>query len=109
MFCPICRDEYREGFTECAECKVPLVETLPAIEPSEPIPDIDWVTVLYSGDLSLVSIAKSLLESEGIPYLASGETLTEVSARVQVKKEDEEYVKKLFTELKQETPFQSSF
>ncbi len=29
MFCPECRREYREGFTECAYCKVPLVETLP--------------------------------------------------------------------------------
>lgn len=27
-WCPICKSEYREGFTECSECKVPLVETL---------------------------------------------------------------------------------
>jgi hypothetical protein len=98
MFCPICRDEYRQGFSECARCEVPLVETLP---PREPISDqeIQWVTVLYSRDLSLISVAKSLLESEGIPYLASGETLAEVSARLQVRKEDEEEVKGLLTEL----------
>ncbi len=27
-WCPKCRNEYREGFTVCADCKVPLVETL---------------------------------------------------------------------------------
>ena len=94
-------DEYREGFFECAQCNVALVETLPPCESGEPIPDeeIEWVTVLYSRDLSLVSIAKSLLESEGIPYLASGETLAEVSARLQVRKKDEEEVKRLLNEL----------
>jgi hypothetical protein len=102
MFCPVCGDEYREGFSECAECKVPLVATLPLSESCEPSADEDvkWVTVLYTGDLSLISIAKSLLDSEGIPYLASGEGLTEASARLQVRKEDEEEVGRLLRELK---------
>ena len=26
MFCPVCRDEYRPGFTRCATCDVDLVE-----------------------------------------------------------------------------------
>ena len=38
MWCPKCRCEYREGFTECADCKVPLVSTLPP----EPKPDLTW-------------------------------------------------------------------
>ena len=29
MFCPNCRCEYRPGFTECADCRVPLVDELP--------------------------------------------------------------------------------
>ncbi len=29
MYCPNCRAEYREGFTECADCGVPLVDELP--------------------------------------------------------------------------------
>jgi hypothetical protein len=37
MFCPKCRVEYREGFYECSDCHVPLVEVLrdesPAPEP----------------------------------------------------------------------------
>jgi hypothetical protein len=28
-FCPICKNEYREGFSVCHECKVPLVSQLP--------------------------------------------------------------------------------
>ncbi|MCI8361327.1 MAG: hypothetical protein HFE86_08345 [Clostridiales bacterium] len=31
-WCPKCRSEYREGFTECADCKAALVEELPPVE-----------------------------------------------------------------------------
>jgi len=34
MFCPTCKCEYLEGFTTCADCKVPLVAQLPP-EPAE--------------------------------------------------------------------------
>lgn len=27
-FCPKCKNEYRKGFTECHECKIPLVDSL---------------------------------------------------------------------------------
>ena len=30
MICPVCRDEYRPGFTRCATCDVDLVPTLDA-------------------------------------------------------------------------------
>ena len=36
MICPVCRDEYRRGFTRCATCSVDLVETLDAARPSTP-------------------------------------------------------------------------
>ena len=35
MFCPVCKAEYRLGFTHCSDCDVDLVETLaeaPAVE-----------------------------------------------------------------------------
>lgn len=35
MFCPVCGNEYREGFTTCSECKVDLVESLETKEDSE--------------------------------------------------------------------------
>jgi hypothetical protein len=30
LFCPVCRDEFRAGFTRCANCDVTLVERLDA-------------------------------------------------------------------------------
>lgn len=35
-YCPECRDEYREGFTVCADCGAALVEDLPPDAPAEP-------------------------------------------------------------------------
>ena len=32
MFCPVCRDEYRPGFTRCAMCNSDLVESLDAVD-----------------------------------------------------------------------------
>ena len=36
MWCPECKREYREGFTECAYCHVPLTEIEPGSEEDEP-------------------------------------------------------------------------
>ncbi len=32
MFCPICKGEFREGFTYCKKCRVDLVEELPSTD-----------------------------------------------------------------------------
>ena len=34
MYCPECRCEYREGFTECSDCHVPLLAGTPPNEPA---------------------------------------------------------------------------
>ena len=44
MFCPECRSEYRQGFKECAECHVALVESLAAL-PLETDHNAEIVTV----------------------------------------------------------------
>ena len=47
MFCPLCKAEYREGFSRCADCDVDLVPALEdeiAAEPEEPI------VVLWQGE-----------------------------------------------------------
>jgi hypothetical protein len=36
MVCPQCRTEYRPGFAECADCRVPLVDALPVGAPDRP-------------------------------------------------------------------------
>lgn len=41
MFCPICKGEFREGFTECANCAVNLVE------------DLDNITEAVTGEFKL--------------------------------------------------------
>ena len=40
MFCPVCRDDYRSGFSRCATCDVALVEVLDvsAAVPPAPLP-----------------------------------------------------------------------
>ncbi len=69
MFCPKCRTEYKEGITVCADCGTPLVEKLPPEMPEA----AELVTVLSTGDLSSVALAKSILEEAQIPYIAKGE------------------------------------
>jgi hypothetical protein len=58
-FCPSCRTEYREGFVECADCKVPLVE-----HPGPP--DELWVDV-YTGRGVALRAVEDELERLGIP------------------------------------------
>ena len=71
MICPICKGEYREGYTMCAECGVPLVEGLP--EEESPNPDIELVAVFETGEPADLLVAKSLLDDAGIEFFARGE------------------------------------
>jgi Putative prokaryotic signal transducing protein len=66
MFCPNCRSEYRAGFTRCSDCDVALVAELPAEEEPE---FVDLVEVLSTADVGQISLIKSILEAEEIPYL----------------------------------------
>ena len=38
MFCPVCRDEYRPGFTRCASCDVALIDAPDAVAPPKTVP-----------------------------------------------------------------------
>ncbi|MDH3253739.1 MAG: DUF2007 domain-containing protein [Acidobacteriota bacterium] len=70
MFCPNCQAEYREGFTECSDCEVALVEVLP---PEPEHPEGPFSTVFRSADTSLLPVIESLLDDADIPYLIQGE------------------------------------
>ena len=56
MFCPQCRDEFRQGFSRCERCNVDLVEDLSRIEqPRRAEPGVPAILRLaeYCGFLSL--------------------------------------------------------
>jgi Putative prokaryotic signal transducing protein len=110
VFCPKCGDEYRPGFTRCADCDVDLVEKRAEIEQPPPF---EMVTVLETGDQSLVAVAKSVLEGAGIPCIARNERLQNLFGwgtigtgfnaamgpiRLQVLREDADTAKELLAE-----------
>jgi hypothetical protein len=68
MYCPICRGEFRAGYTHCDECDVDLVEVLPEEDPDE-----SMVPVLQTSDTFLLSITRSALDNEGIPFVVQGQ------------------------------------
>lgn len=70
MFCPICKAEYRDGFFECSDCNVKLIDTLLP----EPKPEfVDYKEILATYNPADIAFLKSLLESEGIQYFFKGE------------------------------------
>ena len=60
MCCPQCLAEYREGFTECADCRLPLAPG-PLPQPARP-PAVELVTVMETGDTVALNLARTSLE-----------------------------------------------
>jgi hypothetical protein len=77
MFCPQCRQEYREGITSCEECRVALVETLPEAGHDE-AEWVDLVTVFKTSDAATIKVVKSLLEAEGIRCVLQGQGIQDL-------------------------------
>ena len=77
--CPKCRVEYREGFAECADCGVELVESLPKEDTEiekEPVKSIDTDLVdeafLCEAQNPIeASIIESILDEYNIPHRSS--------------------------------------
>jgi hypothetical protein len=72
MFCPRCKCEYIEGFNVCADCEVPLVESLP-VEIKDDVSSCDLVTVFETFSQPDIIYIKSVFDAEGITYHFSGE------------------------------------
>ncbi len=68
MFCPKCRTEYRPGFTQCADCHVPLVPELP---PSQHA--YSGVCVFETADSFAIGLAKATMEDSQIPFFLEGD------------------------------------
>ena len=73
MFCPICRSEYRLGYTICKDCNVELVPKLP---PESELEYVEYEEVLATHSPSDRTIIKSILDAEGITYFFQGEYAT---------------------------------
>jgi hypothetical protein len=104
-WCPNCGAEYREGFSECADCGVTLVDEAPAPKPHRHAhemvhgpfsPDDDTVELLRTNPVEAEVIVARLL-SEGLPaavfgsegYDAYGPLLANADgARVMVRRAD---------------------
>jgi hypothetical protein len=72
MICPQCKAEYRQGFTMCADCEVPLVAQLPA-PPSGAVdsaePGEDPFCAFWKGDDPRIHAELcELLDEQGIPH-----------------------------------------
>ena len=111
MYCPQCRVEYRDGFTECTDCHVPLSPGTPPPEPAvHSTPLLGLVVVLETSDRIQLALAKGLLEDAGIPFFALGQIATLVQdvdpflhkvVRVQVPRDREAEARELLEQLLQ--------
>ena len=85
MICPNCGAEYQPGFTRCSDCLVDLVDAgaEPEVtsEPAErgPVALTDPVCVYRSTQRGRLPLAESLLRSAGIPFVASGEHVQQLT------------------------------
>jgi hypothetical protein len=111
MYCPQCRVEYREGFTECSDCHVPLLAGTLLPEPaSNSDPALGLVVVLETNDRIQLAMARGLLEDEGIPFFVLGQIATLVQdvdpflhkwVRLQVPRDREAEARELLEQLLQ--------
>lgn len=110
MFCPQCKCEYLEGITECADCRIPLVERLPEEEMTskefDPLEDL--VTIKKFSTRHEAEVAKGFLLANGINAIISnddwigfrggGVHLRRDKIRLLIKKEDVPEAEKIFRE-----------
>ncbi len=72
MFCPLCHAEYRQGFTRCSDCDVPLVNAQPETDlgtPDSRSKDEDALVLLWRGGnpVEYTALVAGLRDA-GIPF-----------------------------------------
>lgn len=107
MFCPVCKEEYRDGFTFCADCGAKLVVALTfetATEAAQQNVSNTLVPVLETHSQADIVIIKSALDAAKIIYHFSAESLhmmgvRPVPARLMVESNRQQEVRALLREL----------
>jgi hypothetical protein len=87
MYCPICKAEYRPGFTVCSDCDVQLVSELPEDPPEDETNELPTVGDLYSPNNEVeLALIKSILDAEGINYFVKNDLFgsMEVGPRIEL-------------------------
>jgi hypothetical protein len=91
VICPKCGAEYVPGFTECSDCLLPLVDSLPEPKPQpDPVSRLnqhpaaltDAVCVYRSGHRGRLAVAKSVLQSADVPFVVLNEALQTLTGLV---------------------------
>lgn len=77
MICPECGSEYRPGYTQCADCAVPLVEPEPE-EGGEP--DVELVKIFSATNAAVLPLVESVLIDAEIEFMTKGEALQDLFA-----------------------------
>jgi hypothetical protein len=103
MFCPKCGAEYRQGFTECADCGVPLVYEKPP-EPKTEVEFVGYDEILRTFNPADIAIVRSILDAEGITYFMKGENFGMVRpladpVGLMVKREDVDRAREVLKDL----------
>jgi hypothetical protein len=115
MYCPQCMTEYRKGFTECTDCRIPLLPgDPPQPEPgTEFDPELELVVVFESTDPVLIAMAKGALEEAEIPYFSLNQITRLVNdvdpmlrklIRIQVAADQAEKAREVLSMLEVEAP-----
>ncbi len=77
-FCPECGLECGDDVAVCRGCGAALTRDPPVLPPKPEAEWLDLETVLETSDPALLTVARSLLEAEGIPCFPRGELLQEL-------------------------------
>jgi hypothetical protein len=70
MYCPQCLTDYRDGFSECADCRVRLVAGTP---PERPSHCLDAIPVFETREIFGFHLAAGALEEAGIEFAVEGD------------------------------------